>query len=304
VIIAALPAVLPSFAIFQLTYVGAYAIAILGLIVLTGTGGQISLGHGAFLAVGGYLTALLAHHAGIGYGVAIPLAALTCAVLGIGLGFVALRLEGVYLALATFALAVAVPPTLKHFKAFTGGTQGITLPSAGDRPLYYVSWGIAGVLLVLTAFALRSGVGRSLRALRDNELAAVAFGIDPAAYKTLSFGWSAAYAGIAGALLATATAYVSPDTYGYALSFTLLAGAVLGGLRTVYGALVGAAIVEYLPQLADRMGTAAPSVVYGVAQIAVMLFLPAGIAGVVRYKLHRGARRMTRTDTRTDVRVL
>jgi branched-chain amino acid transport system permease protein len=288
-IVAVLPAFLPGFAIFQLTYVAAYAIAILGLVVLTGMSGQISLGHGAFIAAGGYITALLVHSGGAGAVLALPLAALGCGIAGFAIGFVALRLEGIYLALATFALAVAVPSTLKHFKAWTGGVQGISLPPAPERPLYYLAWALAGGLAIFTAFVLRGRVGRALRGLRDQPIAAVSFGVNPAAFKTLAFGWSAAYAGIAGSLLALATAYVSPDSYGFALSLTLLAGAVLGGLGTVYGAFAGALVIEFLPLWAQRIGPAAPSVVYGLALILVMVFLPVGIAGALT--------RLQRSDT-------
>jgi branched-chain amino acid transport system permease protein len=289
-VVAALPRFLPSYVIYQLTYVGAYTIAIVGLILLTGMSGQISLGHGAFVAGGGYVAAILVQLAGVSYVVAIPLAALVCGLFGLALGFIALRLEGLYLALATFALAVAVPPTLKHFKAVTGGVQGISLPPFaapaalhgivnGDQWLYLITWGLAGSLLLATSFALRGRLGRSLRALRDHPIAAASFGVDPTFHKTLAFAWSAAYAGIAGALLAFATAYVSPDAYGFALSLTLLAGAVLGGLDTLYGALAGGIVVEFLPFWAQRINPAAPSVVYGIALVLVMVFMPVGIAG-------------------------
>lgn len=289
-VVAVLPRFLPSYVIYQLTYVGAYAIAILGLIVLTGMSGQISLGHGAFVAVGGYVAAILVRDAGVGYIVAIPLAALVCGLFGLGLGFVALRLEGIYLALATFALAISVPSTLKHFKALTGGVQGISLPPfaapaalrgivTGDQWLYLITWGLAGGLMLVTSFAVRGRLGRSLLALRDHPIAAASFGVDPTFHKTLAFAWSAAYAGIAGALLAFATAYVSPDAYGFALSLTLLAGAVLGGLDTFYGALAGGIVVEFLPFWAQKINPAAPSVVYGIALVLVMVFMPVGIAG-------------------------
>ncbi len=146
-----------------------------------------------------------------------------------------------YLALATFALAASVSPLLKRFKHLTGGVQGISLPSArtpqafqhvfpNETWFYYLTWGIAAVLFAIAYVGLHGRVGRSLRAVRDSEIAAIAFGVNPVFYKALAFGWSAAYAGVAGALLAVVTAYVSPDIYGIALSLTLLAGAVMGGL--------------------------------------------------------------------------
>lgn len=301
-VIAILPRFLPSYGIFQLTYVGAYAIAILGLVILTGTTGQISLGHGAFVAAGGYTAALLIKNWGeAGAALALPCAALVCFALGLGIGIIALRLEGIYLALATFALAVSVPSTLKHFKTWSGGVQGISLPPvaapralhgmlSADQWLYAVTWSVAGLLLLFTAWLLRGRVGRSWRALRDNEIAAVSFGVDPSTAKALAFGWSAAYAGIAGVLLAFATAYVSPDAYNFSLSLTLLAGAVIGGLDTIFGAIAGAIVVEFLPQWAQRIGPAAPSVVYGIILVAVMIFMPTGIAGALRRFVPRPAR--------------
>jgi branched-chain amino acid transport system permease protein len=286
--IAILPAFLPAYGSFELTYVAAYAIAILGLIVLTGKNGQISLGHGSFIAIGGYTVAVLASHLGLPYWVGIPAAGVLSGLVGIGIGLVALRLEGVYLALATFALAVSVPSLLKRFGGLTGGVGGIVLtpvaPPNGlaidaERWFYYVAWAIAGVLFIATALLLEGKLGRSLRALRDNEVAAVSFGVNPFFYKTLAFAWSAAYAGIAGALIAIATAFVSPDTYGFTLSITVLIGAVLGGLDSLWGALFGGLVVEFLPLAAQRINEAAPSVVYGVALIAVMLLMPGGIAG-------------------------
>jgi branched-chain amino acid transport system permease protein len=288
VVIAILPAFLPSYGSFELTYVAAYAIAILGLIILTGKNGQISLGHGAFIAIGGYAVAILATHAGVPYWIGIPAAGIISGLVGIAIGIVALRLEGVYLALATFALAVSVPSLLKRFSGLTGGVGGISLtpiaapagvPIDAERWFYYVAWAIAGVLFILTALLLEGRLGRSLRALRDNEIAAISFGVNPHFYKTLAFAWSAAYAGIAGALIAIATAFVSPDSYGFNLSITVLVGAVLGGLESLWGAVLGGLVVEFLPLWAQRINEAAPSVVYGVALVAVMLLMPGGLAG-------------------------
>jgi branched-chain amino acid transport system permease protein len=291
--VAIAPRFIPPYGAFELTYVAAYAIGILGLVVLTGASGQISLGHGAFFAIGGYTAALLVLKLGVPYWLALPLAALLSGAVGIGLGLVALRLEGIYLALATFALAVATPSTLKHFKALTGGSQGLVLAPLGvpaplhgiltpEQWLYYVAWAIAGSLFWLTAFALRGRLGRALRAIRDNATAAVSFGVNPHYYKTLAFGWSAAYAGVAGALVAIATAFVSPDTYGVALSLALVTGAVLGGVDMLWGALYGGVIVEFLPLFAQKLSPAAPSVIYGVALVLVMIFLPGGIGRAVQ----------------------
>jgi branched-chain amino acid transport system permease protein len=287
---AVVPFVFPSYVAFELTYAGAYAIAILGLIILTGLNGQISLGHGAFMAVGGYTVAIAVTRAGWPPEAALLLAAALSALFGAVVGVIALRLSDVYLALATFALAVSVPPLLKRFREFTGGAQGITFTAAhapgplahaldSERWLYYETWSIAGVIFALTWFVLQGRIGRALRALRDNEIAAVSFGINPFVYKSLAFAWSAAYAGIAGALVASATAYVSPDSYTLQLSITLLIGAVLGGLGTMWGAVVGGLVIEFLPLWAQTISTAAASLIYGISLIVVMLLNPGGIVG-------------------------
>jgi branched-chain amino acid transport system permease protein len=292
VLVVVLPWMIPGFLTFEFTYVGAYAIAILGLVILIGNSGQISLGHGAFVGVGGYTVAVLLQSLGLSYMFSIPIAALVCFLLGIALGAVALRLESIYLALATFALAASVSPLLKRFKHLTGGVQGISMPSPhtpqalqhvipNETWFYYLTWGIAAVLFAIAFAGLQGRVGRSLRAIRDSEVAAIAFGINPVFYKTLAFGWSAAYAGVAGALLAVVTAYVSPDVYGVALSLTLLAGAVMGGLDLMWGAVIGSIAIEFLPLWAQRVNPALSSVAYGIAEIAIMMFMPIGIAGAL-----------------------
>jgi branched-chain amino acid transport system permease protein len=308
------PLVLPSYVAFELAYAGAYAIAILGLIVLTGYNAQISLGHGAFVAIGGYTVAIAAQRAGLSPWAGLPLAGIVCGLFGTIIGAVTLRLTGAYLALATFALAVAVPPTLKRFGAFTGGSQGITLPRfnspsllAGEmtpeRLLYYMTWTIFALLCAFTWYLLSGRLGRALRGLRDSEIAAVSFGIDPLRYKSFAFGWSAAYAGIAGAVLALLTAYVSPDAYPLQLSITLLIGAVIGGLKTLWGAIVGGVVVEFLPLWAQSINPAASSIIYGVALVAVMIAMPAGIAGTLGRGLQKlGALLPARTDHTNSIR--
>jgi branched-chain amino acid transport system permease protein len=295
-VIAILPWVVPSFVVFDLIFVAAYAIAILGLIILTGMNGQISLGHGAFMALGGYIVAVAAHSAGWPYWVGVPLAAVCCGVFGLLFGLIALRLAGVYLALATFSLAVATPPFLKHYKSITGGFGGLSLqavqtpaplPLDSQRFLYYVAWGVAGIAFLASALLVRGKFGRALRALRDNPIAAVSFGVNPYVYKTLAFGWSAVLAGVAGAFYAIPTAYVSPDSFSFALSITLLIGAVLGGIMTFWGALAGGLVVEFLPLVAQQINAAAPSVVYGVALILVMMFVPDGVVGGMLRLIHR-----------------
>src|SRR6266480_4554173 len=229
----ALPFMMSGFRVFQFTQVYIYAIALLGLNILTGYNGQISLGHGAFYAIGAYTTAIMIDKWNIGYGWTIPTAGILCLVIGFLFGRPALRLEGLYLALATLSLALALPQILKYFEHWTGGSQGIVLckPKAPfglklspDQWLYFVTLGVLLVLFVLAANRLSRRTGRAIVASRDNPIAAQARGVNNALYKSLTFGVSAAYTGVAGALSAVAIAFVAPDTFNVFLSITFLVG--------------------------------------------------------------------------------
>jgi branched-chain amino acid transport system permease protein len=280
-----LPFVLPSYMVFQATMVIAYALALLGLNLLTGFNGQISLGHGAFFALGAYAAAMLMEHAGWPYWATLPAAALLGGTLGYLFGLPALKLDGVYLALATFALGVAAPQLLKYkgFEAWTGGSQGIVLmkpeapfglPLDADQWLYFFCLGVAHNLL-------RGAVGLSLVAVRDHPIAAQAMGVDNARVKTVTFAISAGYTGVAGALAAVVVQFVAPDSYTVFLSITLLVGAVVGGLSSLSGALYGAVFIQFVPKLAEQVSKAAPWAVYGAILLALMLIWPTGVAGGV-----------------------
>lgn len=287
----ALPFTMSGFRVFQFTQVLIYAIAILGLNMLTGFNGQISLGHGAFYGIGAYTTAIMIDKWNIGYGWTIPAAAAVCLVVGFLFGRPALRLEGLYLALATFALALAVPQILKYFEHWTGGSQGIVLskPKAPwglrlneDQWLYFVTLGVLIVLFVLAANLLRGRTGRAIVAIRDNHIAAETMGINSALYKSVVFGVSAGYTGVAGALSAIAIAFVAPDSFDIFLSFTLLTGVVIGGLATISGAIFGALFVQFVPNWAQDISKAAPWAIFGIFLILFMYVMPHGIAGFLR----------------------
>lgn len=287
----ALPFTMSGFRVFQFTQVLIYAIAILGLNMLTGFNGQISLGHGAFYGIGAYTTAIMIDKWNIGYGWTIPAAAAVCLVVGFLFGRPALRLEGLYLALATFALALAVPQILKYFEHWTGGSQGIVLskPKAPwglrlneDQWLYFVTLGVLIVLFVLASNLLRGRTGRAIVAIRDNHIAAETMGINSALYKSVVFGVSAGYTGVAGALSAIAIAFVAPDSFDIFLSFTLLTGVVIGGLATISGAIFGALFVQFVPNWAQDISKAAPWAIFGIFLIVFMYVMPHGIAGFLR----------------------
>ena len=324
-VVLVLPAFVSEFRAQQFAYVGIYLIALVGLNILTGYTGQISLGHGAFMAVGAYTTAILISDQGLRIGGhtfandlkdvwTIPLAALVAGIAGFLFGVPALRLSGLYLALATFAIAVSAPAVFKKFETFTGGGTGINLFGIKGLTgsisgvhvfghklafydwLYYLSWTIALVLLAAAWLLLRGRIGRAFRAVRDSESAAASSGVSLATYKTLAFAISAAYAGVAGALYAIANTYVNPDTFPITLSIFLLVGLVVGGLGTLSGLIVGAVLVQFLPLWSQEVSKSpgAPAVVYGVILIAIMLALPGGVAGLLRRVLPLARRLYTR----------
>jgi len=299
-----LPLAISDFRASSFSYVAIYAIAIVGLNVLTGYTGQISLGHGAFMAIGGYTTAILVAKHGVPYYWTIPLAGLVAGGGGFVAGIPALRISGLHLALATFGLAVATPAFVKHFGGFTGGSTGLgfTLVKAPsgtglsqNRWLYYLCFGCAFLALAAAWLLLRGRLGRALRAVRDSEVAAASFGIHLAVHKTLAFGVSAAFAGVAGSLYAIANlSYVSPDTYRIDLSLLLVVGAVIAGLGSLWGTAVGALLVEFL-SAGDverwlHVSKSVPAdVFFGCFLILVVLALPTGAAGL----LERAARALT-----------
>jgi branched-chain amino acid transport system permease protein len=320
VVVAVLPSFVSAFRAQQLAYVGIYLVALIGLNVLTGYTGQISLGHGAFMAIGGYTTAILMSDHGIKDVWTIPLAALVAGIAGFLFGIPALRLSGLYLALATFAIAVSMPAVIKRFEGFTGGGSGINLfgtpeLTASLTPvtvlgqeltfndwLYYLCWTVALIGYVVAWLLLRGRTGRAFRAVRDSETAAQSSGVSLPRYKTLAFGVSAAYAGAAGALFAIATTFVNPDTFPVALSILLLVGVVVGGLGSLVGLIAGAVFIQFLPIWSQEVSQSpgAPSVVSGLVLIALMFVLPMGVAGLVgRFRLltRRGYHR---PDSQTD----
>ena len=292
------PFLVKNYRVFQFNLVLIYAIALLGLNILTGYNGQISLGHGAFYAVGAYCAAILMVQYGWPYWATLVPAALVCFVVGYLMGFPALRLGGHYLALATLALAWAVPQLLKHkgLEHWTGGVQGIVInkpdppftftlfdnPLSQDRWLYYVSLAVTVLMFLIAWNLLRGRVGRALIAIRDHPVAAAAMGINLPVFKSLTFGVSAAFTGVAGSMSAVVVAFVAPDSFSAFLSITLLVGVVVGGLASIPGAIFGAIFIQFIPNIADEISKAAPWAIYGVFLIAFMYLMPVGVAGAIR----------------------
>jgi len=285
--------VLESFHLFQLTLAVIMALAVLGLNIVTGYNGQISLGHGAFFAVGAYATAIPMSLLDWSFWATLPVSAVVCGVVGWGVGFPALRLGGLYLALTTFALAVAVPQILKHkaVEAWTGGVQGLFLlkPEAPewlklspDQYMYVVALLVAGVCYLLTANLLRGRIGRAMMAVRDNPTAAEAMGMDLASLKTRTFAVSAIITGMAGSLSAAVVEFVAPDSFTFILSISLFVGMVVGGVGSILGSVFGGLFVLFVPNLAEAISRSAPGVIYGAILILFLFVLPDGVAGLVR----------------------
>jgi branched-chain amino acid transport system permease protein len=281
------PLFVKNFIIFQLTTVLIYGIAVLALNILTGGSGQFSLGQSAFYALGAYTSAILIEHGNMNYALTLPIAGIICFGFGFLFGLPALRLSGVYLALATFALAVAMPQLLKlnFIEHWTGGVQGlvVTKPDAPfglkmsqDMWLYYFTLAIAIGIYVAAVNLLRSRSGRAMMAIRDNEIAASAMGVDVALYKTLAFGISAGITGVAGGLGAIAVQFVAPDSYTIQLAIALFLGMVVGGVGWLPGSIVGAAFIVFVPNIAEGISKGLSGAVFGVLLFIVIFLVPHG----------------------------
>lgn len=289
---AAVAFVAQGYILFQATLVLSYAIALVGLNLLTGYNGQISLGHGAFFAIGAYTVAILMDKAAVPYWLTLPVAGVVCLAVGYAFGRPALKLQGLYLALATFALGVVTPQLLKykHLEEWTGGVGGIVLtkPEApfgiglnSDQWFYLFSLAVAVVMFAIARNLIDSGTGRAIRAIRDHEMAAEAMGVDNRHYKSMTFGVSAAFTGIAGGLSAIAVQFVSPDSFTMFLSISLLVGVVVGGVGTLWGALFGAAFIMFVPTVAEQISKDAAWGVYGAVLILCMFAMPGGVMGLI-----------------------
>jgi len=293
VVLAVVPFVMKNFYIFQITLAIIYAIAILGLNLLTGFNGQFSLGHSAFYAIGAYTAAIMMDGFDINYAWTLPAAAIVCFIFGFLFGLPALRLEGVYLALATFALAIAIPQMLKSslVEHWTGGVQGITiikpdapfgLPLNSDQWLYLFTIIVAVVMYVCANNLVKSRTGRALIAIRDHPIAASAMGINVSLYKSLTFGVSALYTGVAGALGAIAISFVAPDSFTFSLAIALFVGLVVGGTGSIPGTFFGGLFVLFVPNIAEQFSKGLAGAVYGIILLLVIYLMPTGAAGMVR----------------------
>jgi branched-chain amino acid transport system permease protein len=296
--IAILPLLIGDTHQYRFAFVATFFIAALGLQIVTGYAGLISLGQGGFMLVGAYVTTILSVDHGWNDLATIPLAGLLTGALGFLFGLPALRLRGVYLALATFAIPIALVALAKKYSGLTGGVGGKSLDRVlSGHEAYVTTWPIAGAMFLLAWLLLQGKLGRAFRTVRESEIAAVSSGINIALTKTLAFGISAFFAGVAGALYAIIIGYINPDTFAVNLSLLLLIGVVVGGLGSLGGVVAGALFVEYVPLYApdilrwvekpvgsplDPKRAGAGAAVYGFILLLVLYAFPTGIAGLLR----------------------
>jgi branched-chain amino acid transport system permease protein len=297
------------------TQAAAFSVAILGLNLLTGFSGQVSLGHSAFMGVGAYTTAILVADHNWSYFWTIPVAAAICFVVGVLIGIPALRLEGLYLALATLGLAIIFPNLVNKLDSLTGGSNGKRIPRnarllapewTGLDPrndahiwVYFLVVVISAALFLLARNMVRSRAGRALIALRDNAIGAESSGVDLARYKVLAFGISAMYAGIAGSLFMFTQSIATASNFSLNRSIELVTGVVIGGLASLAGSVIGGLLVVFLPDWAGNFanGTLAGAI-YGALLIFIIAVHPGGVADLIRRVWQRVVRVIPRPPTR------
>ena len=322
VVLIVFPWLVSTYVNFLVSLIGVWIVVALGLNLLTGYTAQISLGHGAFLAIGAYTAAMCTIHVGMPYWVSMIVAGFVTGLAGFLLGIPALRLAGPYLAIVTLGLTLSVPSLLlkyDHIRAFaldlpfSGGVQGlkahqyIGVPGflqgvlAEDQWLYYFVMVVAVIMTVLAWNIVRTRTGRAFIALRDSEIAAQAMGVSLRRYKTMAFALSAFYTGIAGGLYVALIKFVSPDSFLLFLSITFLTMIVIGGLGTITGSILGAAFITLLEALLSGILPRLPSMLpprflpglaesfsgaiwlfYGAVLILVMIFMPGGLNQLVQ----------------------
>jgi branched-chain amino acid transport system permease protein len=284
------PLVAPGYFVFLATLVAVNAIVAIGLNLLSGYTNQLSFGHAGFLAIGAYVAALLTLRAPA---MPVPLtllaAGLVTALVGLALGIPCLRLDGLYLAMATLAFGFVVTEAITNLDWLTRGNDGLRVPLARlgpwvldtDRSRYYLALAVAAAMILAALNVAATRTGRAFLAIRASEIAAQASGIHAAAYKTVAFVLSAFYTGVAGGLFAFVVGFLSPDAFDVFLSVDFLVMIILGGLGSVWGSVAGAAVVTVLNDSLAGFQTYRP-LIFGAIMIACMLFAPGGLAAVTR----------------------
>ena len=285
------PLAFKSFLVYELSVALTYAIAILGLNLLMGFNGQISVAHGVFFALGAYTTAILTTRYGINPFLTCPVSVVVAALFGLVVGIPALRWQGLPLAFITFGLAVITPPIALKLQVITNGAMGLSfdkpavphgVPLSQDDYLYYICLAGAMVCVLLARRLLGGNTGRALQAARDNGLIAEAMGINLALTRLVVFSISAGFAGFGGALFAIVNGFVSPESFQMTKSFDFLVGAIVGGITSIAGAFLGALFVIFLPDWSSSISLAGAGVVYAVVLIGMMLIAKDGVIGLLK----------------------
>ena len=269
---------------------GVYSIVVMGLGILLGWAGQMSLAQAAFLGIGAYTSAYFTTHVGLNFWQALPLSILMSALVGVGVGYPCLRLSGHYLALATIGFGIITQLVLINWKAVTNGSDGITgipaPPPIGSISFesygtyFYIVLGFVVLCAYIAARIKATRVGRAMEAIRENELAASAMGINTTRYKILAFVLAGSYAGLAGSLLAHSIKFISPDSYSFDQSVVFLVMLILGGSSSIGGAILGAALLTLLPEVLRPLKNSY-IMVYGAAVVAMIIFMPRGLVGLI-----------------------
>ncbi len=294
---AALPVISNSYVVYVSNTAGIAIIVCIGLNILTALSGQISIGHSAFLAVGAYASTILTAKIGLPFLPALVCSGIITAVVGFIVAIPCMRLKDLYLAIATMGFAFIINETILYWRDLTNGADGMFAPRAAIGPLVFDSdikiyYLIYAVVIVLVYFAYNitvSRTGRALMSLKESEEAAQAAGINPAKYKFIAFGISAFYAGIAGSLFAHTLQVISPESFPFSLSIEYLVMVVVGGLGSIWGGVLGAIFITWLPELIRELNTLLPGnllrhqdaqlFIYGFIMVSFMIFEPKGIYG-------------------------
>lgn len=282
------PWLFPQYRLDRLTLGLIYGISTIGLVILTGRAGQLSIGHSAFFGLGAYSVAILLSRELTPLWLALPFAAVLAGVTGWLFGKPALRLSGFNLAIVTAALAIVFPLLVQRFASLTGGHAGLAVPP--QHPpwgmalspvswIYLVTVLVTGLALIVGWILTRGRLGRALDAVRLNEATAEANGVDVAGCKQAVFAVSAAYAGVAGGLYAAAVGYIAPEAFGLLLNLTFLAAMLAGGSRYLSGALVGGLFVQAVPEIAGEVSQALTQIIFGLVLIGVITVAPNGLMG-------------------------
>ena len=281
------PLLAGDYLLYLLTLIGAYGVVALGLNLLTGLSGQISLGHAGFFAIGAYVATVATSKYGFPYLAATALAVASGWIMGIVVGFPAVRLKGLYLAIATLAFGIGIERTIYHFKGITGGAYGLDVPApaifgyAFNSPtkLFYLVLAFVVVSVLFLSNVVKSRPGRMLIAMRDSPLAASSMGINVPRLKVLAFAVSAAMSALGGVLYAPIINFISVEHFTLWLSITFISMIVVGGLGSITGSFLGAAFVVLVPELLRGFG-AYHQIIYGLAMILVFVFWPKGLVGI------------------------